>query len=449
MSNFSFPILTKEQICSHLAELGAPKLSIENLISPNPEALLPVYDFLASFCLSPEIREESMQLGFPSVQMLGDHPELYSEAHANLKLYDCLSQFMKNAGVQDFSVLKDLYRPESLRTIRFLSAAINFIMFWVQKQNLITQLKSARDEELAKLEDLHSEESKIQFEIAQIEQERVAKHPQVEALEGEIKELNMQLKSLNKQQQGLKADLTNLKQEDGSKLDKISNLEFEIMQKKQQGDHLRSQILENPQELQKIVHEKETALAEEEALRRNVLEIADVWKAKVAVLEKAEKKVSKLLALTLTVEEQAKKSDMERKVLKERKARQKAIEKESWACDAKRDELIWGVRRLEELAHKTDNDCSSGSKELEDVKRKQAECRIEHDARYLAVKELDMQTETRLKISADLINKKEVMIAKLQDVSDRAFKAIQKYAEATTPSAEMQVDMEIQRPSTR
>ncbi|MCO5574870.1 hypothetical protein L7F22_028663 [Adiantum nelumboides] len=436
MTTFSFPILSKEDICSHIAELGGSKLSVENLISPSPEVLLPVYDFLASFRLFAESREESMQLDFPSVQMLGDHPEWYSESHAVLKSFDRLNKFMQNAGVQDFSVIKDLYRPESSRSIRFLSAAINFIMFCGQKQALIAELKLARDEELAKLEDLHSEESKMQSEIAQLEHERAAKHPQVEALEREIKEVNSQLQGLNKQQLGLQVEINNLKQEDVSKLDKISNLEFEIMQKQQQAAHLSSQILDNPQELQKILQEKKAALAEEEALGKKALEISDVWKAKVAVIEKAEKKALKLQTLALAVEDQVKNRDID-KVLKERKARRKALEKELWACDAKKDELLWGVRRLEELSEKLNHDCTTVSKELEVLKTKQEQSRIKLDARLLAVKELDMQAEARRKTSADVVMKKKLQIAKLQDVSDKLFKAVLKYAEIKTPSIEM------------
>ena len=72
-------------------------------------------------------REELQQPVFSAIDVL-EFPELHEESIGQLAFNRAVTKLLLFAGVHDFT-LQDLYKPEYNRTIRNLSAIINFAKF--------------------------------------------------------------------------------------------------------------------------------------------------------------------------------------------------------------------------------------------------------------------------------------------------------------------------------
>jgi kinetochore protein Nuf2 len=72
-------------------------------------------------------REELKQPAFHAVESL-EYPELHEESVGCVASIRAIMKLMFAAGAQEFS-MKDIFKPESKRTITFLSAIINYAKF--------------------------------------------------------------------------------------------------------------------------------------------------------------------------------------------------------------------------------------------------------------------------------------------------------------------------------
>ena len=72
-------------------------------------------------------------------------PELHDNSIPNIVFSKNLSKLMGASGLQDFSLVKDLYKPEPARLRRNLSAIINFAKFREEKLSLFTELQDLSD----------------------------------------------------------------------------------------------------------------------------------------------------------------------------------------------------------------------------------------------------------------------------------------------------------------
>lgn len=259
-------------------------------------------------------------------------------------------------------------------------------------------------------------------------------------MELEAKELGNQILALNKQQSILQTDLLNLKQESNSYADKMADLDFAIMQKQQEAAQLRSQIVENPQAMQRTIEERRLALNEEEVLSKNAIDASQKWKAKLEALAKAEKKLSKYRMMLQSKEEQANAFKTTEKELKERKARLRALEKEEWSIEAKTAEQDLEVQRLEEQIQKIDLEKNANndeaSKEKEALRRRNAQRAAEVDVRRQALAETKNQIEGLRVKSKDLERCTEEKIAKLCNCRTELMKECLAFMESNSPFEE-------------
>lgn len=337
---------------------------------------------------------------------------------------------MVSAGADDFR-LADLHRPEPQRTVRFLSAAINFCLYRQVKMDFMYEVQAARDNEIAKAVEKSEKLSQLESEIEAIEQERLSQQPQVQALELEVKELGNQVVALNKQQSSLQAETTKLKQESNSLADKIANTDFATMQKQQEQAQLSLQIVENPELLQKALEGKILASKEEEARSKIIFEAHQKWDAKLENLAKAEKKAKKHKRMLETLEGQVNARKAAEKEVKERQARLKAIEKEEWAAEARQVELNLEVERLEEqiekIRHQKNASHDEAFRELEALKAKYAKHAAEIRVRQQVIVNMKDQINACQEKSKDLLVYKDKTVATIQAKSNEVMKKAIEY----------------------
>ena len=127
-------------------------------------------------------------------------PELHDSSIPNIVFSKNLGKLMTASGLQDFSLVKDLYKPESARLRRNLSAIINFAKFREEKLSLFTELQDQSDALGAKLASLREEHKRLSEEEAAHREARDAEKEDTLTLEKETIELEAGLRALNKEQ---------------------------------------------------------------------------------------------------------------------------------------------------------------------------------------------------------------------------------------------------------
>eukprot|EP00249_Psilotum_nudum_P030558 c43297_g1_i1 orf=298-1665(-) len=412
MQRFCFPILDRKDILKHLHELGAAKLTEENLVKPTPDTVWQAYQVLLA---QDPFTEESPQPVFDLIDCLGN-PELHTESVGNIHSFLRIRKLMDAAGADGFSCW-DIMRPETQRTTWFLSAGINFCMHRKAKLDYLAEIQESRDAELMKGDELCEVLEQIQSQVTAIEADRLAQYPQVQALEVETKDLEHQISALNKQQSSLQLDIRNLKQESNDIADKIGNLNFILMEKQQEGAQLQSQIIDNPEKVQKTLEEKKEALEEETALAEKAFLECQKWKAKLEIISKAERKLQKYENLLQSFEEQVNAQKSAEKDVKVMKAKLKALEKEEWAVEARGLELNEDAQRLKDLIDKLEQQkalrCEEDAKESDTSRLQYAQFMQQFEERQQLLADKKKQIEAVQKAILERRADKEESIARI------------------------------------
>ncbi|KAA6429433.1 MAG: kinetochore Nuf2, partial [Trebouxia sp. A1-2] len=155
MSGFSFPILSNQELLPCLKEMDLP-LTAEQISKPTFEILQRIYEILVTTLLG-VTREELQQPVFMAIDTL-EYPELHDESIPTLAFIKSLNRLLVAAGIKDFNMQQDLYKPDSNRLRRNLSGIINFAKFREEKLVPYTDMQESVEhllEETAELEELN------------------------------------------------------------------------------------------------------------------------------------------------------------------------------------------------------------------------------------------------------------------------------------------------------
>lgn len=129
MAQYSFPVLENDELLPCLEEMELP-LSAADLGKPTFEIVRPLFENVLT-TLTGVTREELMQPVFTAIDAF-EFPELHDESIPCLNFFRQMHRLLLNTGVKDFN-LRDIYKPESLRLRRQLSAVVNFAKFREEK----------------------------------------------------------------------------------------------------------------------------------------------------------------------------------------------------------------------------------------------------------------------------------------------------------------------------
>jgi kinetochore protein Nuf2 len=367
MASYSFPILPVKDVVSGLIEFGFGPVSQDQLLKSNPDTVSHIYRCFAQYMTQVHCWNDTEQPVFCGLDVL-ENVELHRESAGNVNFVTKIQKIMQAAGAHDFSS-KDIFRPNPQRTIKFLSALINFCRYREDKLLSVSQSMMECEEEAEKELLIAERKTELEGELAKIEAERQSKQPLIQALEAEIKELQQNILALNKQQSDLQAEVRTLKEKINEYNNKISNADFLLLQKTQEGSQLRSQVVQSPDKLKKNLEEKRSHRAELGINVETAMESFQKWNATVEAYSKVHKKVTKSLALVQALQEQLNSCKTVEKDVKALKAKFKDAEKEDWAFEAKRIELQVKVEQLEKskknLEAEKEVKCTEAEKELD------------------------------------------------------------------------------------
>eukprot|EP00878_Enallax_costatus_P041971 GHUV01048912.1.p1 GENE.GHUV01048912.1~~GHUV01048912.1.p1 ORF type:complete len:449 (+),score=215.37 GHUV01048912.1:201-1547(+) len=397
MAQFSFPILENDELLPCMEEMEIP-LTAAQLAKPTYDVVGPLFESVL-ISLTGVTREELNQPLFAAIDAF-EYPELHDESIAARNFFRHLVKLMSACGVKDFGI-KDIYKPETARLRRHLSAVINFAKF--REEKLV-----AYSEMSAELDVLAEEQQKLQEVLAQKQAEkqrmldkRAAQQEEASGVLAEVAELTAQNQALNKQFMALAGEVKGLKAQCNSSADQAQAEKFELLAAKQENDRLNDQIVQSPEKFQRQLVELTAAVEAE----RNQVEEADRQCSELAARQemvgKVDKEVAKCIELMAELESAVATKKQHSRTVKELKenisgAQLDAGDLEQQQQHLKRQlaTLADGIKRLEsQAAVKKEAMESSIEEQLRDKEAVQAENAaqqaliLQHEAETRAVSE--------------------------------------------------------------
>ncbi|KAK5826782.1 kinetochore protein NUF2 homolog [Gossypium arboreum] len=396
MSSFDYPILSRSDIISILAESQIAAVTDNDFKNIKPDFVSNLYTRLLIY-LDALNEEDQGQVEFSALEQI-ENPDLLIGSFQVMNLYCRLREVMASLNCPMQFNLRDLIKPDPRRTEHFLSGILNFCLYKETKMNLLRPIV----EELALLDDQRKEwEAKISQlneEIAGYSEAREREFPLVQEIESKVKELREMIAGLNSNQMSLRTSFRNLKEKTGQMDEKISKAEFDLVQSVQENANLRSKIVQSPDKLQRALEEKKLSRDEAKYAERSAMQSFQEKTATVEVYSKALKKMSKHFALMQAIHEQvnsAKSVEKECKGLKAKLSDDVVLDK---SLEAKLIERQGKVGQLEEhkrqLQKERDLKFEESTKHLNSVKSEVLSKRCELEARQKKVEDVVAEVDS-------------------------------------------------------
>ncbi|GAB2283632.1 hypothetical protein Dimus_018137 [Dionaea muscipula] len=369
MSSFSLPTLSRSDIVAILSESRIAAISETELANPSPKF---VFDVYTSLLINLDLLQDGDgQADFVALERF-ENPDLHVDSVRIMNLFSKVKQILVAVCCPLKFTLNDLVQPHANRTMKFLSAIINFILY---KNRKMEDLRPLVDE-LSLFDEQRKEKegriSQLNAEITEYNEAREKEMPLVNELDSKIKELRQTVPNLNNHQVSLRGSLRKMKEKAKEMDDKISKAEFDLLQNRQDNANLKAKVVQSPDKLQRVLEEKKAALLEAKNSERMTMQSCQEKSSTVEVYSKALKKMSKQLAQMKTVQEQVNSAKSIEKELKQLKTKltddgiqDMSLEAKIVERQGKVDQLGQHKRQLEK---ERDLRCEENAKELNKVK---------------------------------------------------------------------------------
>lgn len=431
MSSFDYPILSRSDIISILAESQIAAVTDNDFKNIKPDFVSNLYTCLLIY-LDALNEEDQGQVEFSALEQI-ENPDLLIGSFQVMNLYSRLRDVMASLNCPMQFNLRDLIKPDPRRTEHFLSGILNFCLYKETKLNLLRPIV----EELALLDDQRKEwEAKISqlnAEIAGYSEARERELPLVQEVESKVKELREMIAGLNSNQMSLRTSFRNLKEKTGQMDEKISKAEFDLVQSVQENANLRSKIVQSPDKLQRALEEKKLARDEAKNAERSAIQSFQEKTATVEVYSKALKKMSKHFAMMQAIHEQvnsAKSVEKECKGLKAKLSDDVVLDK---SLEAKLIEREGKVGQLEEhkrqLQKERDLKFEESTKHLNSVKSEVLSKRCELEARQKKVEDVVAEVDS-ITIKTSMV--RESGAAKVQQLISKCEEIVKQFQQSSS-----------------
>jgi len=256
--HYSFPTLDEQEVIDVFAELQIP-LTSQSLTKPPQGFMRDLYERCLSM-LTGIRREEITCRSLAATQCLSD-PSLYEDTIPEIQFFRELRNLMETVGITDFS-RRDIDKPVKERTVRILSAVINFAKFRLDKMDQIEEFEEQLEDQLEERQVLIEGNSQASSAIDRSNAEREEVRPQVEEIERETLELEGVLKTRNVEQEELQKESRVLKEQTAQVQERVESAKLEILNLRQENETLNLQVVHSPQKLRAHLEEMERSLEE-------------------------------------------------------------------------------------------------------------------------------------------------------------------------------------------
>ena len=381
---YSFPVLKKKDIIGCFAELGI-NVTNSNLDKPDEQTCRFIYCETLQILMNIDVNRKSRQ----NENNYFEYPSLHQQSIINIRLFRDIIRFMVNIGVSDFGI-NDVIYPESYRTIRNLSAIINFAKFRNQKHRIYQQYKTQITELQQKLDKEVKSNQCLAAEFIKIKSKIDSDKPMVDNLQNQILELHTEIIKANDEMEAqdpvihsIKRKIKSLQAKEkeqavvlGKNLDKIREIE--------------SQIVYSPQRIKK----------ELKSMSKHVqMEQIEVAKQQMVYRDDC-KKLNAYVQLQQMVNDRIEEMKDTERAMKEYK-------EDKVVVDGLKNERRSVLRRMDEMKG---NEQMMKNK-LADKKEKYEALKIEKESKLEAVNKLFRQIEKKqdLRMRENLVKQKQII----------------------------------------
>ncbi|OMP03207.1 Kinetochore protein Nuf2 [Corchorus olitorius] len=345
MSKFEYPVLSRTDIISILAESQIAVVTDNDFKNVKPDFIRDLYTRLLMY-LDALHEEDQGHVEFSALEQF-ENPDLFIGPIQVMNLYS---------------------RDTKMNLLRPIAEEL-------------TLLDEQRKEWEAKI-------SQLNAEIAGYNEARERELPLVQEVDSRVKELRKMIAGLNNNQMSLKTSFRNLKDKTGQMDEKISKAEFDLVQSVQENANLHSKIVQSPDKLQRALEEKKFAQDEAKNAEKLAMKSFQEKTATLEVYSKALKKMSKHLALMQAILEQMNSAKSVEKECKGLKAKLNDDAVADKSLEAKLIERQGKGMFLFEL-------CFEQMSELQRQLQKERNLKFEESSKYLSDLKLEVESKRR------------------------------------------------------
>ncbi|SCU78871.1 LANO_0A04302g1_1 [Lachancea nothofagi CBS 11611] len=288
-----FPLLDLQELVVCLQSCDFALANEENISRPSSKYVVTLYkQIIDSFSgISPDalIQSGDRLLGPDKDQ--ADEDSVYKDTLQMLTLNKICFKFFQDIGVPDFNMM-DLYKPDSLRTQRFLSAVVNYARFREERMLDCDQFMSQTESLLGQLRQKFDDYNFLQQQVEKYrETSNLAVGETISSLEANNRNLENQLKKLTQVQETFTIDYNNYKSNKRKLMAQLESLGFELIELELQRDKLQRyseadipNLQAGIQEFSQMLDDQQDSLSKLQARHRDFSKSMEVFQSITADL---------------------------------------------------------------------------------------------------------------------------------------------------------------------
>ncbi|GMM37688.1 kinetochore-associated Ndc80 complex subunit [Saccharomycopsis crataegensis] len=262
-ANDFFPLLSFKEIAVCLESCNI-NVTEENLSRPTSQFTQHLFnDLIPPEFLSTKLNKKLEK--FREQTNLGDEFNDVSQSLPIIALQRELYEFMKVCGISDFNFL-DIYKPDSYRLSRILSAIVNFARFKYERSNDYQELIDVSEQFLIKRNQLIDENTQLMRNIETIENKHQNKSKEkISEINDYQAKIQRDLKELKSIQDKLSQEHLNYKQKRNELIGEIELQNENIINTTRENDEIDALInkidLKNPENTKNEINDLKKELA--------------------------------------------------------------------------------------------------------------------------------------------------------------------------------------------
>lgn len=218
-------------------------MSVDDILRPSYQQMRRLYvTVLASFGVPTE------QFAQPQFKFMDsfEHPELHGDSAPLVILALAMQRFMFSCGMENFSIF-DIVSPKPKKTLQCISAVVNFTKFKSSREYVYDSAMSEVDAAGQQREQLMARNKELCRKIRDLKVKRAEEDQQVQMFENEIQGIQSDVSDLNKQQAAEMKSIQQLKTSNAELSSKKAEIKANLAGLKQDGDSLKSKIVQSPE----------------------------------------------------------------------------------------------------------------------------------------------------------------------------------------------------------
>lgn len=244
---YSFPILKESEIIKCMRELEI-SVEINDLKHPNEERFKIIYTQILGQLTGIDLNYS--QIPFSKLSMFA-YPELHEKSLGQIGLVRNLIILMQRVGVKDFC-MSDLISPVPNRTVRNLSAVINFAKFRVDKWDMFQKIKKEESILAKEFELEQNKNGQLAIDFRNLQQTIERQEPTVETLKKEVNQLKSELNNFSNQHHAMDDNIHQLKKTLKDFKARTAQDKIELNKLTDNIQNLEANVVKSPQKVHQV-----------------------------------------------------------------------------------------------------------------------------------------------------------------------------------------------------